>query len=507
MVPHRPLPTALYDAAGARALDRVAIEQCGVSGLALMQRAGAAAWTVLAERWPRANQIVIVCGGGNNAGDGYVVARLAANAGKQVRLLQVGGIERLSADARICRDDLPASVTNEPWPTGQALDGADLIVDALFGTGLDRRIGGVYAEAVTAINDAKRPVLSIDIPSGLNASTGAVMGVAVVATATITFIGCKQGLLTGAGPDHVGELRFVDLDVPDAVCAAVSPSALRLTQTHAQGLLPLRHRSAHKGDHGHVLVVGGAPGFGGAARMAGEAAGRIGAGLITVATHPSHAAVLGATRPELMCHGVATPADLMPLVARASVIAIGPGLSATPWATGLLAAVLDTDRPLVIDADGLNLLAADPVRRDSWILTPHPGEAARLLRTDVVSIERDRFQTARSLQAKYGGVCVLKGAGSLIAGDPALPVWLCDAGNPGMATGGMGDVLTGVVAGLIAQGLSLLDAASLGVWLHACAGDAAAGNGTRGMLALDLMPHLRRLANPDAPRHQGALQP
>jgi NAD(P)H-hydrate epimerase len=191
-----------------------------------------------------------------------------------------------------------------------------------------------------------------------------------------------------------------------------------------------------------------------------------------------------------------TPADLLPLIVRASVIAIGPGLSATPWATGLLAAVLDTDQPLVIDADGLNLLATDPVRRDSWILTPHPGEAARLLRTDVASIQQDRFQAVRSLQAEYGGVCVLKGAGSLIAGDPALPVWLCDAGNPGMASGGMGDVLTGIIAGLVAQGLSLLDAASLGVWLHASAGDQAARDGARGTLALDLLPHLRRLGNP-----------
>jgi len=254
-----------------------------------------------------------------------------------------------------------------------------------------------------------------------------------------------------------------------------------------------RSRTAHKGGHGHVLVIGGTPGYAGAVRLAGEAAARVGAGLVSIATHPEVAASANALRPELMIHAVARPGELEPLLARADVVAIGPGLGQSDWATALFAAVRGRKIPLVVDADALNLLAMDPERREQWVLTPHPGEAARMLDTTTGEIHTDRFAAAVTLQDVYGGVVVLKGAGSIIT-DGDLPVVLRH-GNPGMGSGGMGDVLTGVIAGLIAQGLQLAQAARLGACIHAVAADRAAAQGERGLLASDLMPHLRALVN------------
>ncbi len=247
-----------------------------------------------------------------------------------------------------------------------------------------------------------------------------------------------------------------------------------------------------KGHFGHVLVVGGDFCMSGAARLAGEAAARAGAGLVSVATHAEHAAIISAAVPELMCHGVEDSASLMPLLRRASVVAIGPGLGKSPWAQALLGVMLQSDLPMVVDADALNLLAIEPAKKDNWILTPHPGEAARLLGQTVEEVQSDRTAAAIELQKKYGGVVVLKGAGTVVV-DSEEVIGICGEGNPGMASGGMGDVLTGVIAGLLAQGLSLSQAARLGVCLHARAGDSAAEEGQRGLLASDLFPFIRRL--------------
>jgi NAD(P)H-hydrate epimerase len=232
----------------------------------------------------------------------------------------------------------------------------------------------------------------------------------------------------------------------------------------------------------------------GAVRMAAEAAARTGAGLVSVATREVHAPFLNLATPELMVRGVESVEALTPLLERATVIAIGPGLAQTTWSRTLLQALINNDLPMVLDADALNLLAQDPVPRKPWVLTPHPGEAARLLGIDTATIQQDRYSAATALQQRYGGVCVLKGAGTVVSSKDRITV--CGSGNPGMASGGMGDVLTGVIAGLLAQGLSLVDAAELGVCLHAAAGDAAAESGERGMLATDLLPYLRRLVNP-----------
>ncbi|MCG8433820.1 MAG: NAD(P)H-hydrate dehydratase, partial [Gammaproteobacteria bacterium] len=260
------------------------------------------------------------------------------------------------------------------------------------------------------------------------------------------------------------------------------------------GVLPPRKHTAHKGAFGPVLVVGGNLGMPGAVRLAGEAALRSGGGLVSVATRPEHVNGLVAGRPELMCCGIKEASDIEPLLARASVIAVGPGLGKDQWAQGLLQKILKSPLPVVADADALNLLAEKPAKRDSWVITPHPGEAGRLLKMDTASVQADRYAAVERLSKDYSAVAVLKGAGSLVK-HPDKTTWVCHHGNPGMATAGMGDVLTGIIAGLIAQGLSLPDAARAGVLLHAKAADAAAEGGERGLLASDLMPFLRRQVN------------
>jgi hydroxyethylthiazole kinase-like uncharacterized protein yjeF len=256
-----------------------------------------------------------------------------------------------------------------------------------------------------------------------------------------------------------------------------------------------RPREFYKGNAGHVLVVGGSVGFSGAVLLAAKAAFRVGAGLLSVATRPEHAAGLNISCPEIMCHGVNNVNDLLPLISKASVIVIGPGLGQTEWSKALLDAVLTQDKPMVVDADALNLIAVTPLKKSNWILTPHPGEAARLLKTTTAEVQHDRIASIKKIQQQFQGVCVLKGAGSLVLGDDKIPV-ICEAGNPGMATAGMGDVLSGVIGGLLAQQLPIEVAAKLGVLIHALAGDRAAKqSGERGMMASDLMVHLRELVN------------
>jgi NAD(P)H-hydrate epimerase len=321
------------------------------------------------------------------------------------------------------------------------------------------------------------------------------MGIAVQADATITFVGLKSGLFLGDGPQQAGDLHFAGLNIPSGCRAVVAVDLRRITRAAVRRALPARPRAAHKGTFGHVVVVGGGPGMPGAVRLAGEAALRAGAGRVSIATHPSHVASIAAGRPELMCHGIESPSDLERLTADASVIALGPGLGQSDWAVALFEALIEHALPLVLDADALNLLAARAQKRANWILTPHPGEAARLLGIDSATIQADRRGSLQQLESRYGGNIVLKGAGTLVSAGNA-PAWLCTEGNPGMAAPGMGDVLTGIVAALWAQGLGQEEAAAIGVEIHARAGDAAAATGERGLLAGDLMQALRAWVNP-----------
>lgn len=490
------LPLPLYRAGQVRELDRVAIKEMGIPGLCLMERAGAAAFNILKDRWPRARRIIILCGIGNNGGDGYVLARLAYLAGYDVTVIQIGEAAKLKGDARTAFDAMTAVGLLCHKFTEKKLTVVDVVIDALFGTGLDREVSGQWREAIEALNRCTCPILSLDIPSGLHADTGTVLGVAVQAQVTISFIALKQGMFTGDGPDYCGKVHFDDLQVPAATYKSVKSSVTRLDYESLKTALPKRSRIAHKGTFGHVLIIGGDTGMTGAVRLAADGAARVGAGLISVATRTTHAALINLMRPEMMSHGVDTAEQLWPLLEKANVIAIGPGLGQSIWARAMLDAVKDLKKPVVVDADALNLLAKIPFRFANSILTPHPGEAARLLDLPSAEVQADRFAAVSALQRRFGGVCVLKGAGTLVA-DSNGSVGVCTAGNPGMACGGMGDLLTGTIAGLLAQGYTPNLAASIGVCLHGKAGDRSArDDGERGLLPSDLLPWLRHYANP-----------
>lgn len=490
-----PLPTEIYSVASVREFDRVAIEDQGVPGYTLMTRAGKAAVEEARAKFPSARRWQVLCGAGNNGGDGYVVARLAAEQGIQVSVVALVEPDRLQGDAAIAFGDFAAAGgTVVPWPNGLDAD-ADLLVDGLLGSGLERVVEGDFAACVAAVNQHPAPVMALDIPTGLHGDTGVVMACAVQADVTVTFVGLKTGLFTNEGPEHCGELRFAGLDIPSEWLTGRPPEYRLIGDELVSGALPRRVRAAHKGHFGHVLVVGGGAGMPGAVRLCGEAALRSGAGLVSVATDPGHAAMIVTSRPELMPHGIDSASDLQPLLERADVLAVGPGLGRSDWAGALVARLRDDDRPSVWDADALNWLAQAPARSARRVITPHPGEAATLLDCTVAEVQADRPEAARALQARYGGVAVLKGSGTLVTGGEGPP-WLCAAGNPGMASAGMGDVLTGIIAGLMAQGLEPETAAAAGVYVHARAGDRAASRGERGLLASDLFAELRGLVNP-----------
>jgi len=485
----------IYTVAQVRATDRAAIEGAGIPGYTLMTRAGVAALQVATDRYPGARRWQLLCGGGNNGGDGYVLARLAARAGRQVTVTSLSEPATLKGDARKAYDELLADgLTVSPFD-GRLDDDASLLVDAMLGSGLARDVEGGYREAVEALNRHPAPVLALDIPTGLNGDSGRVMGIAVIADATVTFVGLKLGQFSAEGPAHCGKLVLADLDIPTDYRRGIHGVLRRLPKSALGRALPPRNRQAHKGDFGHVLIVGGGPGMPGAVRLAGEAALRAGAGLVTVATHPAHHVDVLARRPELMAHGVESPGDLGELLDRATVVAVGPGLGRGPWSQALFDAVIDADKPLVVDADGLNLLVGRPFRRQDCVLTPHPGEAARLLERSSADVQADRPTALKALADRFDATVVLKGAGSLVSSGSGLP-WLCTAGNPGMASPGMGDALTGVIAALRAQGFNAEEAGVFGVELHAEAGDRAAADGERGLLALDLIARLRECANP-----------
>jgi hydroxyethylthiazole kinase-like uncharacterized protein yjeF len=482
-----------------RELDRIAIEEQGVPGYELMTRAGQAFVAAARERYPAARRWLIACGSGNNAGDGYVIARLARAAGVETNVVSLVDTDKLSGDAATAAEDFLASGGEAiHWPGTIAAANHDLVVDALLGTGLGRPLEGGYLECVEAINASPLPVLAVDIPSGLNGTSGEIMGVAVKAQLTVSFVGLKQGFFLGSGPDLIGKLLLDDLGIDSVSVERIRPRLQIFQSRRADHMLEPRARSGHKGAYGHVLVIGGNAGMGGAVHLAGEGALRSGAGLVSVATRPENVQAILEARPELMCRGIETAADLEQMIAKASVLALGPGLGQDEWAQLLFATALDAAKPLVVDADALNLLAAAPQSRHDWILTPHPGEAGRLLQTSSRDVQADRPGTVHALVKQYGGTVLLKGHGTLVAAADEIP-WLIRGGNPGMGTAGMGDVLTGVTAALLAQfaaAESLHDIAALAAWLHAAAGDRAAAGGERGLVASDLFSELRKCLNP-----------
>ena len=490
-----PLPAAVYSAASVRAMDRLAIGQGGIPGYVLMQRAGDAAFAALQRHWPSARSIAVLCGPGNNGGDGYVVARLARAAGLDVRVVAIADPGRLRGDAAQAHADFVAQGGRTDAAGEGALAGRDLVVDALLGTGVDRTLEEPFVSAIRAMNRATVPVFALDLPSGLDADTGWPQGFAVRATRTIAFLALKRGYYLGAAPDHVGLLEFASLGVPAETLRSETPVMRRIGGDLVAGVLLPRERTAHKGSHGRVVIVGGHA-MPGAARLAGEAALRAGAGIVMIVTGRESVPAILAGRPELIVRADEGFAQLRELLSSpqgpVTHLALGPGLGTQPAAREAMDVALRVGDSWVVDADALTLLAGRAQRSERWILTPHPGEAARLLDATPADVQRDRLAAVRDVVARFGGTCVLKGANTLVCGVEG-EVWVCDRGNPGLATAGSGDVLTGVIASLRAPTPTI--AAAAGVFLHAEAGDRAARAGMRGMIASDIVAELRGVVN------------
>ncbi|MBL1376017.1 NAD(P)H-hydrate dehydratase [Zobellella iuensis] len=486
--PHS-LTQSLWYSEQIREGEKQAAASAGISLFELMSRAGLALFELARRQWPDARHWWVFCGGGNNGGDGYVVARLARAAGVRVQLVQLGDADALTGDATTARDHYRAD--GGAIESLSALqDKPDLIIDALLGTGLKGEVREAARQHIRRINATDAPVLAVDLPSGLCADTGRLLGEAVQASLTLSLVGLKPGLLTGRGPDVCGRIWLADLGIQARL--AQQPVATLLHWQQERMALPTRRRGAHKGEAGRLLIAGGNEGMNGAVRLAGEAALRCATGLVRIVSHPAHAQFLNLHRPELMT--AAFPG--FSHWGWADALVLGPGLGRDPWAEALFDAAMDSGLAMVIDADALHLLAGNKTRLPAvrpWVLTPHPGEAAVLLGCSLADVEADRLAAVRAIQRQYGGVAVLKGAGSLIADEHHVS--LCHYGNPGMASGGMGDLLSGIIGAFMAQGLAPALAAPLAVCLHGLAGDRAAAEGMLGLLASDLLSPLRSLIN------------
>jgi NAD(P)H-hydrate epimerase len=496
-----------------RRYDEVAIEKYGVPGPVLMENAGRGATRVVIEAArDRSGPITIVCGKGNNGGDGFVIARHLINMGRLASVLLLGRREELVGDARTNADILASmqgpiteldSGRDVKTLPGQ-LKGSAVVVDAIFGTGLEREVTGLYSKAIQAINEVQAPVVAVDLPSGLDADTGRPLGVAVRADATATFACLKRGLVIHPGVDFAGEVSVVDIGAPARIVQEVGFDGQVLEEGDIRACFQPRERNVHKGTYGHLLVVAGSPGKSGAAIMAGFAALRAGAGLVTLAV-PGELmpAIEAAKPPEVMLEPLLDTLDsevdetaltrLDELLADKTAVVVGPGCGLTESMGKLLEALVTrTSAPLVVDADGITLLSRLPAtildgRGRPIVLTPHPGEMSRLLWKSAAEIQEERIPLAREYARAKKVHLVLKGARTVIA-SPTGDVWVNPTGNPGMASGGTGDVLTGMIGGLLAQGLRTEDGVAAGVFLHGLAGDRAVQEtGERALVAGDLM--------------------
>ena len=489
------LSQKLYRAETVRELEPKAAAAAGVSMYELMERAGRAVFDVASNQFSNISHWLVLAGSGNNGGDAYVVARLAIESGLKVTMCQIGSTpETGDAHSAFMAFEQAGGTLTEWKDVDFSVCG--LCIDGLFGTGLNREVSGHYLEAIKALDELAIATISIDVPSGIHANTGKVLGAAISADATVSFVGIKPGLTTGVGKQHTGKLIYDDLGIGDFFCDMAS-SVASLSHLSWMPPLPKRKLAAHKGNFGRVLCIGGGVGMPGAVRLSAEAALRAGAGLVRVFCHASSTLAVSCARPELM---VASE-DLDEALDWASVVVIGPGLGKSEWARKIVSHVMaylkSHDKPVVIDADGLNQLAS-PSSSMFWprnaVITPHPGEAARLLNKSVAEIEEDRFRSAAALQQSWNSVVLLKGPGTLVA--DAGSIHVCIHGNPGMATAGMGDVLSGMVAAMIAQGLPLLDATVYGACIHGASADICAeNNGERGMIASDLFSTVRTIIN------------
>jgi len=485
----------LYDAGESRALDDVAMESLGIPGAVLMERAGVAAAHEMLELFPEMERAAVVCGSGNNGGDGFVVARHLHAAGIRVTALMVGQVGRLSIDARtnleICSKlDLPVLVRPARRVLARELRSADVVVDAVFGTGFAGAPRGEGAAAIEAINAAAAPVVALDVPSGVEGSTGVVATIAVRAAYTVAFHGPKLGLLISPGRQHAGSVIVADIGIPPQV---ESPTRAALATRDLLDLVPRKGASATKYRSGAVLVVGGAPGFAGAPLLCGRAALRAGGGIVWLAVVPELAPTVAAAAPELIVRPLPDGLDFRE---RAGAVALGPGLGRTDESVALARRVIRLQRgPLVVDADGLWALGDEPERmarrRVPAVLTPHEGEMGRLLGRDAGWVAANRLAAVREAAARSGCVVLLKGADTLVADAGGERLVVSSSHAHGLATAGTGDVLTGVIAALLAKGLDPLTAACCGAVMHAAAGaEAAERIGPDGIVASDVVEAL-----------------
>ena len=476
----------LLNAEQSRILDQQVMD-AGTSGFELMTRAAEALLRVIQRETPQAKSAVVFTGSGNNAGDGYLLAGLLCAAGKAVRIVQLKPGEALGGEARAAYEKAQLTgVRMEAFETAGEIE-EEVVVDALLGTGASRSPEGNWALAIERMNASPAVVYAVDVPSGLMTDSGCASEATVRADHTVSFIARKRGLYTGDGPGYAGVRHFDALDVSEEGASFSADALAECLQWEVlSAQLPKRRLNTHKGECGHVWVIGGSPGFSGAAELCARAALRCGSGLVSCA---GPVEVSGGW-PEVMRHVIKSRRELRQRLQGDAVLAVGPGLGQDAWACEMLAAVLELPDPLVLDADGLRLLAAEPTRRDNWVLTPHPGEAAALLHLTTSEVQQDRFAAVRALQQRYGGTVVLKGCGTLVD-DGAGPIGVCTHGHSGMATAGMGDILTGVIAALMGQGLATPEATRLAVCLHGAAAEDAGRDGERGMIAGDLLAHLR----------------
>ncbi|QBY04652.1 NAD(P)H-hydrate dehydratase [Thalassotalea sp. HSM 43] len=486
------IPQYAYRAETIRQQEAIVAREQGVSMWSLMQTAGVSGFHLLQQLWPKANTILVVCGSGNNAGDGFVLATAALKQGLRVYLHSLQAIENYHDDAALaCQQFLKAggSICKINDVDFQRVD---VVVDALLGTGIKGQVRQNYRDLMGLINKLAQPVLSLDLPSGLNGETGQPQGDCVQADATVTFIAVKQGLLTGRGIEFCGDIYLADLGLAKAFNAMVAADAQLLAPPYVPEL-ESRAWSAHKGNSGTVLVAGGNQGFSGAVRLAAEAALRSGAGLVAVDCHSTMQNVVSSQRPEfVMADATASDCHNQRLLNKVDSICLGPGLGLDQFAKARLP-LMAMDKVLVVDADALTLLAHQPMTRKNWVLTPHPKEAATLLGCSVAKVQQDRFAAVKAIANKYQAICVLKGAGTLIS--DGQQVFINMSGNPGMAVAGMGDVLAGIIAALGLQSQSLFKAVLTAVYIHGRAADIAALDGRKGMLPSDLFVYIRQLVN------------
>lgn len=489
----------LYSKQQSRELDQLIIKgdasEAGIASYILMQRAANAVSEFYQLKFPQVHSILILTGAGNNAGDGYLVAKQAMEQGRDVSVYSLIDPDDLKADAQQAYLDWQETGGEFVEDLGDALLNADLIIDAILGTGLQRPLDSEWSDVIDRVNELDTPVIAVDIPTGLDADTGAVLGNAIIADYSVCFISLKKGMFTAQARNHCGEIIFNDLQVPASAYSHFNEEAHLLSDEELSSHLHQRQPCTHKGQTGHLLIVGGNKGMCGAVILAAQSALRSGVGRVSVITRPEHVAAVVAVQPEIMVYGVEEPVIPDELFQRANVIAIGPGLGRDEWGKKLFEQVLYQDHYKLLDADALYHLPEHAADLSDAVITPHPGEAARLLGVDVTSIEQDRFRAVQRLYAEYNAVIVLKGAGTLVY-DGQDPVNVCPFGNPGMASAGMGDVLSGVIAAFMAQGYEKDEAARIGVCLHSQAADAAAtALGQTGLLASDLLPFIRQLIN------------